>query len=102
MSTEPNHEIISQNIEAGVSFALSKYGLGLATVTDAVLFAIRLAADARPALAMPMIRGLIHAVTEKRIVARRVIEELPMLMSEAGISVLVSMTGDRLLRLLEE
>jgi ATP-dependent DNA helicase RecQ len=101
MTCEPDSRTITENVEACVSFGASKYGLPLEQVTQAALDVVRIVADARPHLADPMLQGLMNAAEDKRLVARKLVEELPASMSEAAVGLLLSMTVNRLRTVLE-
>lgn len=101
MTAQPDTAAIEDNVAASVGFALGKYGMQPDGVYDTVLLAIRMAADARPHVAVPMVRGLMHGASDKRLAARRVVGQLPASMSGPAVGVLVSTATTRLANLLE-
>jgi hypothetical protein len=70
-------------------------------VCDVMLQAVRLAADNRPQLAAPIIRGIIEGSGNERMFVRKIVAELPIALSDTAVGSLVAMIGKRLTTVLK-
>jgi ATP-dependent DNA helicase RecQ len=96
MTRDPDTRTIEENTQASLRFAVENYGLDEDEVIEVILSAIRLAGDSRLYTAKPMVKGLINAAKNRRIAARKLVQELPASMANIAIAELVSSLNIRL------
>lgn len=101
MTGLPDFKTVTENIEACVQFGLQKYGLSFGEIAGAVLGVVRIVADARPAVARPLIAGLINASGDKRQAARFVLAESQLRHVDVAVTYLTKRLAAKVESLLE-
>lgn len=101
MTLTPDQSTISENVQASVRFGISKYGTSVEKLITTIADTIRLSADPRPAIAEPIINGLITASEDKRLVARMLLELLPARLAKHAAWALIGLMNIEVHSLLE-
>lgn len=101
MAVSPSPDTVAENVEACVRFGHDKYGLELQDIANHIIAAIRIAADARPEVAGPIVAGMINGAEDCRTAARIVVRDLPSTMIGHGVVSLLNGLNSRLTAILE-